>query len=143
MTSSVFPDINVWLALVFDQHRHNEEAVRWYDALDPFTILAFCRHTQLGLFRLLSTKTVMDQYALSLRQCWQVYDDWIDTGQAIVLPEPGWIEQELRARTSQSMIAPKLWADAYLAAFAEAANLTLVTFDRALAGKVKGAVLLG
>jgi predicted nucleic acid-binding protein len=33
--------------------------------------------------------------------------------------------------------------DAYLAAFAEAANLTLVTFDRALAGKVEGAVLLG
>jgi toxin-antitoxin system PIN domain toxin len=143
MTSSVFPDINVWLALVFDQHRHSEEAARWYDALDPFTILVFCRHTQLGLFRLLSTDAVMDQYAMSLLQCWQVYDDWIDTGQAIVLPEPDSIEDELRARTSQSMIAPKLWADAYLAAFAEAADLTLVTFDRALAGKVGRAVLLG
>jgi predicted nucleic acid-binding protein len=36
-----------------------------------------------------------------------------------------------------------MWADAYLAAFAEAGNLTLVTMDRALAAKVKGAVLLG
>jgi hypothetical protein len=143
MTSSVFPDIDVWLALAFDQHRHHEEAVRWYEALDLSTILVFCRHTQLGLFRLLNADTVMDQYAMSLRQCWQVYDGWIDTGQAIVLPEPDSIERELRARTSESMIAPKLWADAYLAAFAEAANLTLVTFDRALAGKVAGAVLLG
>jgi len=41
------------------------------------------------------------------------------------------------------MVAPKQWADAYLAAFAEAANLTLVTFGRVLAGKAKGAVLLG
>jgi hypothetical protein len=53
------------------------------------------------------------------------------------------MEDELRRRTSQAIVAPKLWADAYLAAFAEAAGLTLVTFDRALAGKVKGAVLLG
>ena len=143
MTSSVFPDINVLIALVFDQHRHHEEAVRWYDALDPCTILAFCRHTQLGLFRLLSTDTVMGRYAMNLRDCWQVYDEWIDTGHAVLLPEPSMIEAELRRRTSQAMVAPKLWADAYLAAFAKAAELTLVTFDRALAGKVKGAVLLG
>jgi len=32
--------------------------------------------------------------------------------------------------------------DAYLAAFAEAAKVTLVTFDRALASKVKGSILL-
>jgi predicted nucleic acid-binding protein len=32
--------------------------------------------------------------------------------------------------------------DAYLAAFAETSNMTLVTFDRVLAGKVDGVVLL-
>ena len=101
------------------------------------------RHTKLGLFRLLSIDTVMEQNAMSLRACWQVYDDWIETGQAVLLPEPSMIEAELRRRTSQAMVAPKLWADAYLAVFAEAEELTLVTFDRVLAGKVKGAVLLG
>jgi predicted nucleic acid-binding protein len=79
---------------------------------------------------------------MSLRDCWQVYDDWIDTGQAVLLPEPAMMEDELRRRMSQAIVVPKLWADAYLAAFADAAELTLVTFDRALAGKVKGAVLL-
>jgi predicted nucleic acid-binding protein len=38
--------------------------------------------------------------------------------------------------------APKTWMDAYLAAFAEAAELTLVTLDKSLAAKNKGAVLL-
>jgi hypothetical protein len=39
--------------------------------------------------------------------------------------------------------APKDWADSYLAAFAGVAQLTLVTFDRAMRGKVKPIVLLG
>jgi predicted nucleic acid-binding protein len=49
----------------------------------------------------------------------------------------------MRSKTGGASASPKAWADAYLAAFAEASCLTLVTFDRALAGKVKGAVLLG
>jgi predicted nucleic acid-binding protein len=57
--------------------------------------------------------------------------------------EPRNLEAELRALTAGATSSPKTWMDAYLAAFAEAANLTLVTFDRALAGKVEGAVLLG
>jgi len=35
------------------------------------------------------------------------------------------------------------WAGACRATFAKAAGLTLVTFDRALAEKVEGAVLMG
>ena len=49
----------------------------------------------------------------------------------------------LSARSMADSVSPKMWMDAYLAAFAETAGLTLVTFDRALAGKVKGAMLLG
>jgi predicted nucleic acid-binding protein len=53
------------------------------------------------------------------------------------------LEERLRERTGSGSVAPKTWMDAYLAAFAEAGGLTLVTFDKALAGKAKGAVLLG
>jgi predicted nucleic acid-binding protein len=52
------------------------------------------------------------------------------------------MEAIFKARTDSNQVSPKVWNDAYLAAFAEAAGLTLVTFDRALAGKTKGAVLL-
>ena len=38
--------------------------------------------------------------------------------------------------------SPKAWADAYLAAFADAAQLTLVTFDRGFRGKVGSLILL-
>ncbi len=48
-----------------------------------------------------------------------------------------------RTATDRDEASPNAWTDAYLAAFAETAGLTLVTFDRALAGKTKGAVLLG
>jgi predicted nucleic acid-binding protein len=38
--------------------------------------------------------------------------------------------------------SPKLWTDAYLAAFASVAGLTLVTFDRALGALVRNQALV-
>jgi toxin-antitoxin system PIN domain toxin len=143
MTSSVFPDVNVWLALNYPPHIHHETADRWYASFHPSPILVFCRHTQLGLFRLLSMESILQQDALSQRRCWEVFDEWIGSGDAVFAEEPAGIEIAMRARTAAESASPKMWADAYLAAFAETAHLTLVTFDRALAGKAKGAVLLG
>lgn len=143
MTSSVFPDVNVWLALNYPPHIHHEAADRWYESFDRPPTLVFCRHTHLSLFRLLGTEAILGQDALSQRQCWTVFDEWTISGDAVLVEEPARLEAALRLRTSADSSSPKTWADAYLAAFAEAANLTLVTFDRALAGKANGAVLLG
>lgn len=143
MTSSVFPDVNVWLALSYPPHIHHEAVVHWYESLNPSPSLVFCRQTQLSLFRLLSTEAVLKQDVLSLRQCWAVFDQWIASGDAVFVEEPAGLESAMRARTGTESASPKIWADAYLAAFAEASELTLVTLDRALAGKIKGAVLLG
>jgi predicted nucleic acid-binding protein len=63
-------------------------------------------------------------------------------GRAQEQSEPPGIQETLRARTMVKEPAPKTWMDAYLAAFAEAAELTLVTLDKSLAAKNKGAVLL-
>jgi predicted nucleic acid-binding protein len=43
--------------------------------------------------------------------------------------EPIDLEQHLRRYTASGRVSPKLWQDAYLAAFARAAKLRLVTFD--------------
>jgi toxin-antitoxin system PIN domain toxin len=142
MTSLVFPDVNVWLAMSHPAHMHHETALRWFHALDQDAVLVFCRHTQLGLFRLLTSEAVLRQDVRTQRQCWDLYDRWVEPGKAVVAIEPPEIEDELRNRTSSDSPNPKEWADAFLAAFAETAQLTLVTFDRALAGKAKGAVLL-
>jgi toxin-antitoxin system PIN domain toxin len=142
MNSPLFPDVNVWVALNFEKHEHHAKAKRWYEAVPPDASIVFCRQTQLGLFRILTTAAVMGQEVLPQSQCWLIYDQWISTGQMAWADEPSTLEVELRALTGGSTSSPKAWMDAYLAAFTEAAGLALVTFDRALAGKVKGAVLL-
>jgi uncharacterized protein len=143
MSSPLLPDVNVWVALNFDQHSHHETAKRWYQAVPAQSTLAFCRQTQLGLFRILTTVAVMEQRVLTQKGCWEIYDRWVATGQVGWADEPELLETRLRALTGGDSASPKAWMDAYLAAFAECAGLTLVTFDQALAAKVKGAVLLG
>ena len=85
----------------------------------------------------------MGDEALTLRACWQIFDRWVGTGQVRWATEPSELEQALRFKTVANSISSKIWTDAYLAAFAETAGVALVTFDKALAGKAKEAVLLG
>jgi uncharacterized protein len=141
-TSSVFPDVNVWLALSSPDHEHFAKAWRWYKSLGQDEVLCFCRITQLGLLRLLTTQIVMGPGTLSQNEAWHAYDRWLSDASAEFLEEPVGLDSVFRSRTQGPQASPKEWADAYLAAFAEAARLTLVTFDKALAGKAKGAVLL-
>jgi toxin-antitoxin system PIN domain toxin len=143
MTSLLFPDVNVWIALNYQHHMHHRDAQRWYEELSTTARLVFCRQTQLGLFRILTTAAVMDRDVLTQQACWQLYDRWVLTGHVVWADEPLDLETKLRLRTAAATASPKVWMDAYLAAFAETANLTLVTFDRALAVKAKGAILLG
>lgn len=140
--TSYFPDVNVWVALNADRHVHHSTANQWYLAIPDDSLIVFCRHTQLGLFRVLSTLAIMGHEALTLRGCWQIYDRWTNTGQVRWAVDSNELDQKLRSRSSANSISPKMWTDTYLAAFAETAGLTLVTFDKALAAKTKGALLL-
>jgi toxin-antitoxin system PIN domain toxin len=142
MKSSLLPDINVWVAMHHQRHEHHEVALAWFDGIDD-RMLVFCRQTQLGIFRILTNFEVMGDETVTQRKCWGIYEEWLTAGRAEMQAEPPGIETTFRARTFSLEPAPKTWMDAYLAAFAESAGLTLVTFDRVLAGKVEGAVLLG
>ena len=142
-TRLAFLDINVWLALSTEDHQHFKPAWRWYMETPPDTVFVFCRLTQLGFLRLLTTRSVMGKGTLTQAEAWHAYDQWFEAAGAVFADEPAALESEFRVKTGRENASPKEWADAYLAAFAEAAKLTLVTFDRALAEKAKGAVLLG
>ena len=50
------------------------------------------------------------------------------------------LEREFRLRSRLASRSPKVWADAYLLAFAATAGVKLITFDRAL--KTHGADVL-
>jgi uncharacterized protein len=143
MTSSVFPDINVWLALSYPAHKHHADSREWYSRLPVDTVFVLCRHTQLGWFRLMTTEAVMGATVRTQRQCWEIYRSWIDAGKARLAPDPVGLDKEFQTRASAGTASPKQWADAYLAAFAQCAGLVLVTFDRALAAQASASVMLG
>jgi toxin-antitoxin system PIN domain toxin len=142
MTSSFLPDVNVWVALCSDQHVHHHVASDWYDSIDEDARFYFCRFTQLGLLRLLTAEVVMREDVLSQTGAWRVYDGWIQGAGVELLDEPPGIDRPFRRLTQGRASSPKTWPDAYLAAFAEASDVTLVTFDRAFAGRVKPLILL-
>jgi len=147
MTSSsrlfLFPDINVWVALTYDRHVHHVRARGWFEGLAPGARLFFCRVTQLGLLRLLSAPAVMGpDEAKSQRDAWRAYDRWLEDERVEFLDEPSGLETHFRALTRSRHASTKDWADSYLAAFAEASRLTVVTFDRAFQNKAKDILLL-
>jgi toxin-antitoxin system PIN domain toxin len=139
----LFPDINVWVALTYDGHRHHSSAANWFATLSPDPSFAFCRFTQLGLLRLLTAVAVMGDEVMTQPQAWAAYDRWLQDPRVDFADEPVEMETRFRALTRLRQPATKDWADSYLAAFATVGRLTLVTFDRGLRSKVKSAILLG
>jgi predicted nucleic acid-binding protein len=105
--------------------------------------LVFCRLTQLGLLRLLTTAAVMGDEVMTQAQAWRAYDRWDHDPRVELVDEPAELEAQFRALTRLRQSATKDWADSYLAAFATVGQLTLVTFDKGLRAKAKSTVLLG
>ena len=133
MTSLSFPDVNVWLALVSHEHVHSAIARCWWNATSG--PIAFCRLSQLGLLRLLTTAAVMGNKPLSFDEAWRVYDGLLADERVVFSAEPSRTDRLFRTNTTGPASAPKGWADAWLLAHAEAAGGVLVTFDKTLAAR--------
>ena len=69
---------------------------------------------------------------MSLQKGWHLYDTILTDGRVMLVNEPQTIELYWRRTyTDLAALSPKLSSDAYLAAFARASDLQLVTFDQA------------
>ena len=122
------PDVNVWIALAAERHTHHRVARHWFGNL-PDEKLTFCRVTQLGFLRLLANRHVMQEEVMSPDEAWQAYGALrLDRRVGFAL-EPNELPETWQAFTAGPRTSPNLWTDAYLCAFAHAAQLTLVTFD--------------
>lgn len=95
------------------------------------------------MLRLLTNKAAMGEDVSTQGSAWSAHDYVAGSLNLKMLREPTGVDAVLRRLTQGDESSPKLWADAYLAAFAEVTGLTLVTFDRALARMAPGALLLG
>jgi len=124
------PDINVWLALTFDAHVHHPAAKTWFDGLPSGTVCFFCRLTQQGFLRLASNRGVFGKHAVTLPDAWQKYDVLLSDPRVAFAEEPPDLETHWRVFTQGQAFSPQVWNDPYLAAFALAGKLDLVTFDK-------------
>ena len=110
MTSLSFPDINLWMALAVPEHAHFRLATRWWE--ESQDRIAFCRLTQLGFLRLLTTSAAMNGKPLSSAAAWSVFDRITQDYRVVFLEEPLSIESLFREKTCHFTATPKVWADA-------------------------------
>ena len=125
-------DINVWLALSLSGHRHHKTALDWFDKLTQPASAAFCRATQQGVLRLLTSETVwksVGKTPLTNREALELYDQLLGDDRVCFFAEPVGVELQWRNLAALYTASPKVWMDASLAAMALAEGLTLVTFD--------------
>jgi len=107
-------DLNVWFALLVSEHPfHPRARAYWEEASDPFLV----RVTALGLLRLLTNAKAMDGKPLGVREAWEVYREPRLGSGVPLLEEPQGLGEVL-ADLVRGGLSPRLWTDAYLAAFA-------------------------
>lgn len=125
---TLLPDVNIWLALTFSRHVHHAVAKGWFDTISDQPC-CFCRLTQQGFLRLATNPKVFGDEALSLPQAWQLYDAFARDPRVQFAEEPAGLEPFWRDYTQHESFSPKVWSDAYLAAFARAASFQVISFD--------------
>ena len=126
-------DTNVWLALAISGHGHHVSARRWFDSVPDPARVAFCRATQQSFLRLLTNAAVLAPYGnppLTNKQAWAAYEA-LAADERVVPPaaEPEGLEARWKRLAARNEASPKLWMDAYLAAFALTSGSTMVTTD--------------
>ena len=67
---------------------------------------------------------------MTLIKAWALYDELFRDPRVVFSEEPANLETLWRDYTRRRSFSPKVWNDAYLAAFARAASFELVTLDK-------------
>lgn len=132
MSARWLPDVNIWLAACLPEHVYHRSVMQWMNGhADP---IHFCRASQQGLLRLLTTTAVLAPYGivpLSNRQALARMKDWLSEERIDLAEEPPRIEPDWERFADTHLPSPKIWMDAYLAAFAVVGGYRLVTTDKA------------
>ena len=126
-------DANIWVALAFSTHPHFAEAKKEFESADSLRPVAFCRSTQQAFLRLITTPRLQEFYRSGLitnEEAWEKWEALLALPQVIWLDEPVGIDAIWRKYARLKTASPKVWMNAWLAAFAEGHGIRLVTLDR-------------
>lgn len=121
-------DVNVGLALLVQHHEHHRLVRPWFDDLSPGEAV-LCRIAQLAMIRLLGTPAIMAEYALSASAAWTLIEQLLEDERFEFAREPDLLDTVLSNLFHYPGPTSRLITDAYLAAFAMAAEYRLVTLD--------------
>lgn len=127
-------DSNVWLAIAFDRHASHEAALRWISNATPECPACFCRATEQSVLRLLSTPPIQTLYespVITNQGAIQLLNEWQSQPNVACVDEPTGTRDLWLHLANRNTTSPKLWMDAYLAAFAISGELQLTTYDKA------------
>jgi toxin-antitoxin system PIN domain toxin len=126
-------DSNVWLALTFSAHPHHALAERNFAEASFENPACFCRATQQSFLRLATTPVVLKVYGaegFTNQEATKLIKTLSGLSAVSTLEEPSGLESRWLELAGLPSASPKVWMDAYLAAFAILHDLKLVTLDR-------------
>lgn len=132
MPASLF-DTSVWLAAIFARHPFHTIARQSLQQATSPQPAVFCRATQQSVLRLMSTAVIAKTYCqppLTNRGALMTLDALQALRQVEWRDEPPGLLNQWRTLAALDSASPKVWMDAYLAAFAIAGGLRLVTLDQ-------------
>lgn len=132
MSASLF-DTNLWLALTFPKHQFREQAKTYLTALPSGASVGFCNATQLSWLRLVTTPAlhrIYDFPPITNHDAIVMFHLWLaDPRVSFIQEEPTGTRELWLELAGRKTASPKLWMDAYLAAFAISGKLRYVTAD--------------
>ncbi len=132
MPGSLF-DTSVWLAAVFTTHPFHRAAQKSLQQASPANPAVFCRATQQSFLRLASTPALLKAYGatgLTNRDALVALSALQALPQVCKREEPPGTVVLWHRLASRDTASPKVWMDAYLAAFAIGGGLRLVSLDQ-------------
>jgi predicted nucleic acid-binding protein len=65
-----------------------------------------------------------------MAEAWRAFDELMSDERVVFAEEPEGVEAAWQDLTHRQTFSPNVWSDAYLAAFAQAADFEVVTFDK-------------
>jgi len=119
--------------LAFDAHPGHATAGEAFARTAADRPAVFCRATQHSFLRLASTPAILRTYGVAdwtNRDALDLWNRFESAPHVLFREEPAGLVPLWHRLAGLPSASPRVWMDAYLAAFAILARLTLVTFDR-------------
>jgi toxin-antitoxin system PIN domain toxin len=126
-------DSNIWVALTFPTHPFHPAATAVLATSGQAEPAYFCRSTQQSFLRLITTAALARAYGfpdIDNQQAIEILTGYHELSYVDFLNEPPDINDLWLHLANRKTASPKVWMDAYLAAFAISGKLQFVTTDQ-------------